>query len=168
MAQVATILTWTPITRHPVVVQAGARGMEEARAARSIPPHIQYQYLRRFRRMRRQTGLCNLLPHPLHLLRLLSRLRRSTHIDVAPHFLTCLAFVIGSSLHSRLIYSLLPLESQGSYPHSMRMKRSTWTNTGTLIGSLCGGRSSANSSKSRTNKKKRASIRSGSGSCYGS
>ena len=81
LAQVATIPTWTPITRHPVVEVPGT---EEARTARSILPRIRYP--KRSHRTRERAGSCSLL-RPLHLSQQPSHLRRSKHTKGAPHFL---------------------------------------------------------------------------------
>lgn len=166
LVQVATILTWTPTTRLQLVEQVGVLAMEEALAVRLMVPHTRYP--RKLHKVRGGTGSYNLPLHFLHLLRQLSHPRRSEHIKVSPPFLTCLGFVIGSIPHSHLICSLLLPESPGSYPPSMQMKLSIWTNMGTLIGSPCGRRNSVNLFKLRRNRKRRVSIRSGSGSCYGS
>jgi len=164
--QVATILTWTPTTRLQLVQQAGVLGTEEALAVRLITPRMVYP--RRFHRARGGAGSCNLPLRPLHLSRQLSHLRRSKHIKLLPLFLTCSGFVAGSTPHFHPTYSPLLPESLGSCPPSMQMKRSIWMNTGILIGSPCGRKSSANSFKSRRNRKSRVPIRSGLGSCYGS
>ena len=138
LVRAVTTLTWTRITRHLVVVRVGAPGMREAQAARLTPPRM--RYLKTFHRTRDRAGSCSLHIH-LRLSQQLSHLRRSIHTDLVPHFLTCLAFVTGSTRHSHLIYFRLLPESLGSYPPSTQMRPSTWMNTGTSIGSPCGGRS---------------------------
>ena len=140
-AQVVTILTWTPITRRRLVEQVEVLGMEEAPAARLIM--LPMRYHRRFHRVKGRVGSCNLPLHPLHLSQHLSHLRRSKRIESAPRLLIIFfffGFVTGSILRFHLICSLL-LGSLGSYPPSMWVKRSIWTNMGTLIGSQCGRRS---------------------------